>query len=215
MKLILVRHGRTPANVMRALDTAYPGHSLDEVGRSQAQTLPARLRELGVLEQIGGLWVSPIERARQTIAPIEAATGLTATVDSGIREVLAADLEMATDAESMGCYIDTTRAWMAGRLRARIPGSPENGVHTLERFDRVVRDMAAELGDAGTGLLVSHGTILRLWTSLTAAQSAGANPRWIADHPMHNTGITLVEGTPQSGWQLQSWDDGAWSVAPA
>lgn len=194
---------------MRALDTAYPGESLDEVGREQAATLPGRLAELGLLEQIAGLWVSPIERARQTIAPIEEATGLTAIVDSGIREVLAADLEMATDEESVGCYIDTTRAWMAGRLRARIPGSPENGRHTFARFDRVVREMATELGDHGVGLLVSHGTILRLWTSLTAAESSGVDPRWIADHPMHNTGITLVEGSPENGWHLHSWDDGA------
>ncbi|MFC2573385.1 MAG: histidine phosphatase family protein, partial [Actinomyces oris] len=36
MRLILVRHGRTEANVMQALDTAFPGNPLDEVGLGQA-----------------------------------------------------------------------------------------------------------------------------------------------------------------------------------
>ena len=88
MKLILVRHGRTIANVMGALDTAFPGNPLDAVGLAQAQSLPARLDEAGLLETVGSLWVSPIERARQTIAPVERATGLVATIRSGLREVL-------------------------------------------------------------------------------------------------------------------------------
>ena len=90
---------------MQALDTAFPGNPLDEVGLEQADGLPDRLDKAGLLHGLGSLWVSPILRARQTIAPIEAATGLSATVDSGLREVLAADLEMNTDARSVACYV--------------------------------------------------------------------------------------------------------------
>ncbi|WP_448751574.1 histidine phosphatase family protein, partial [Actinomyces naeslundii] len=124
MRLILVRHGRTVANVMQALDTAFPGHPLDDVGLREADGLPGRLKEAGLLEGLGSLWVSPILRARQTIAPIEAATCLSATVDSGLREVLAADLEMNTDARSVACYVDTTRAWMAGSPAHSLPRPP-------------------------------------------------------------------------------------------
>ena len=111
MKLLLVRHGRTIANIMGALDTAYPGNPLDTVGHEQAASLPGRLAETGDLDTISSLWVSPIERARQTIAPVEEATGLTARIRSGLREVLAGDLEMNTDAESVVCYTDTTSTW--------------------------------------------------------------------------------------------------------
>ena len=197
---------------MQALDTAFPGHPLDDVGLREADGLPSRLKEAGLLEGLGSLWVSPILRARQTIAPIEAATGLSATVDSGLREVLAADLEMNTDARSVACYVDTTRAWMAGRPACRIPGSPEDGSDTLRRFDDAVGRIAeqtARMGDQAA-LLVSHGTALRLWTSLKAAPGGGVDPLWIAERPMHNTGITVVDGDPESGWSLTSWDDGAW-----
>ena len=84
MKLLLVRHGRTIANVMRALDTAFPGNPLDEEGSSQADGLPERLARAGHLEGVSRLAVSPILRARQTIAPIEAATGLSARVEAGL-----------------------------------------------------------------------------------------------------------------------------------
>ena len=212
MRLILVRHGRTVANVMQALDTDFPGNPLDDVGRREADGLPARLEEAGLIEALGSLWVSPILRARQTIAPIEAATGLSATIDSGLREVLAAELEMNTDARSVACYVDTTRAWMAGRPACRIPGSPEDGTDTLQRFDDAVGRIAEQTARAGASaaLLVSHGTVLRLWTSLKAAPGSGVDPLWIADRPMHNTGITVVDGDPESGWSLTSWDDGAW-----
>ena len=197
---------------MQALDTAFPGNPLDDVGLREADGLPARRKEPGLLDGLGSLWVSPILRARQTIAPIEAATGLSATIDSGLREVLAADLEMSTDARSVACYVDTTRSWMAGRPACRIPGSPEDGTDTLQRFDDAVGRVAEQTAKAGSAaaLLVSHGTALRLWTSLKAAPGGAVDPLWIAERPMHNTGITVVDGDPSAGWSLTSWDDGAW-----
>ena len=197
---------------MQALDTAFPGNPLDDVGLREADGLPARLKETGLLDGLGSLWVSPILRARQTIAPIEAATGLSATIDSGLREVLAADLEMSTDARSVACYVDTTRSWMAGRPACRIPGSPEDGTDTLQRFDDAGGRVAEQTAKAGSAaaLLVSHGTALRLWTSLKAAPGGAVDPLWIAERPMHNTGITVVDGDPSAGWSLTSWDDGAW-----
>nr|WP_250649222.1 MULTISPECIES: histidine phosphatase family protein [unclassified Actinomyces] len=197
---------------MGALDTAFPGNALDDVGRAQAESLPGRL-PAGLLGTVGSLWVSPIERARQTIAPVERVTGLEARIRSGLREVLAGDLEMRTDRESVLCYTDTTRAWMVGRLHARLPGSPENGQDTFERFDAVVREAAAgRAGERPDALLVAHGTVLRLWTALAAAPGAGVDPAWVADHPMANAGVTLVEGDPERGWALRSWADGAWSA---
>lgn len=210
MKLLLIRHGRTIANVMGALDTDFPGNPLDERGREQAADIPRRLAHSGYLRQITSLWVSPILRARQTIAPLEEATGLEARICSGLREVIAGDLEMNTDTESVACYVDTTRAWMTGRLHARLPGSPEHGAHTLERFNAVVEQIAHSSGDDDVAALVSHGTILRLWTARMAAEGGGVDSAWIADHPMPNAVISVVSGDPERGWCLESWAEGAW-----
>ena len=64
---------------------------------------------------------------------------------------------------------------------------------------------------AGTALLVAHGTVLRLWTALAAAPGGGADPAWIADHPMRNAGISLVEGDPEESWRLVDWNEGEWN----
>lgn len=213
MKLILVRHGRTIANVMGALDNAFPGNPLDEVGLAQAASLPGRLREAGHLEDISSLWVSPILRARQTIAPVEQATGLQAQICSGLREVLAGDLEMNTDAASIACYTDTTRAWMIGRLHARLPGSPEDGADTVGRFSAVVEQISQVAAPDATALLVAHGTVLRVWTALVAATAAGADPAWIANHPMTNTAFSVVMGDHEHGWRLEDWAEGTWRAA--
>ena len=187
MKLLLVRHARTMANVMGALDTAFPGQPLDATGLAQAGTLPERLERAGHLE------------------------GLSAVVDSGLREVLAGDLEMATDERSVACYRDTTRSWMAGRTACRLPGSPEDGVSTLARFDAVVERIAAVTAERGkaAGLLVAHGTVLRLWTALRAAPGGGADPLWVAEHPMSNAGVTVV-CRDRAGWRLVDWNEGDW-----
>ena len=109
----------------------------------------------------------------------------------------------------------TTGACLGGRPACRIPGSPEDGHDTLQRFDDAVGriyEQTAQAGDSAA-LLVSHGTALRLWTSLRAAAGGGVDPLWVADRPMHNTGITIVDGDPGAGWSLTSWDDGAWDRA--
>ncbi len=217
VKLLLVRHGRTRSNTAGALDTALPGAPLDEVGQAQARGLVATLGREGMVAQIGSLWVSPVLRARQTVAPLERATGCQAQVREGLCEVLAGDLEMASDHDSVRCYIDTTRAWMVGRTYCRVPGSKENGQQALERFDAVVHeiwDHTRQSDPTGTALLVAHGTILRLWTSHRAPASSGATAAWIAEHPMANAAVTEVQGDPGSGWRLAGWNDGEWAPRP-
>ncbi len=216
MKLLLVRHGQTSSNVSGAIDTALPGAPLNATGLSQAESLPGRLAQAGLLEAIGSLWVSPVLRARQTMEPIARATGQEVQVREGLREVEAGELEMRTDATAVRCYTDTTRSWMVGRLGCRIPGG-QDGEVTFARFNAVVQEIAActaaVAGDDGTALLVAHGTVLRLWTALAAAAGGGADAAWIAEHPMGNTAVTVADGDPGHGWGLASWNAGEWTGA--
>ncbi|KTR37372.1 histidine phosphatase, partial [Curtobacterium oceanosedimentum] len=41
MRLLLIRHGQTPANVSGVLDAEVPGPGLTELGQQQADALPA------------------------------------------------------------------------------------------------------------------------------------------------------------------------------
>ena len=109
---------------------------------------------------------------------------------------------------------------LIGRTAARLPGSPEDGADTFGRFNDVVARIACAThriigpDGEGTALLVAHGTVLRLWTALAAAPGGGIDPDWVAEHPMGNASTSLVEGDPDSGWRLISWNEGEWRASP-
>ncbi|MFE5921392.1 histidine phosphatase family protein [Streptomyces sp. NPDC056468] len=196
MRLLLVRHGQTPANVDYLLDTAVPGAGLTALGEQQAAALPAALAD----EDIDALYASTLIRTQLTAAPLAAARGLEVLVRDGIREVFAGDLEMLRgDTEAGHAYMKTVFAWAAGDTDLRIPGG-ESGTEVLARYDSVVAE-AAESG-AGAVAMVSHGAVIRMWT---AARAANVDVPFAAAHPLDNTGVVVLDGAPDSGWKALSW----------
>ncbi|GAB2691943.1 histidine phosphatase family protein [Kitasatospora kifunensis] len=67
--LLLVRHGRSTANSAGILAGWTPGVDLDENGRAQADALVDRLADVPLAAAVS----SPLERCRQTLAPLLAA----------------------------------------------------------------------------------------------------------------------------------------------
>ncbi|MHC5257079.1 histidine phosphatase family protein [Streptomyces sp. UC4497] len=81
--LILVRHGRSTANTAGVLAGWTPGVALDERGAAQAARLPERLADLPLAEIVA----SPLQRCRETVAPLLAARPeLTLRTDDRIGE---------------------------------------------------------------------------------------------------------------------------------
>ncbi len=81
--LILLRHGRSTANVAGVLAGRTPGVALDEHGLAQAEALVERLVQL----PLAALVSSPLQRCRETVAPLALARGLEVTVDDRFVEV--------------------------------------------------------------------------------------------------------------------------------
>ncbi|HEX2039572.1 MAG TPA: MSMEG_4193 family putative phosphomutase [Acidimicrobiales bacterium] len=79
---LFVRHGRTPTTG-DVLPGRARGLHLDDDGRAQARATAARI---AALKQVDAVYSSPLERARETAAPIAAALGLRVTVDRGLLE---------------------------------------------------------------------------------------------------------------------------------
>lgn len=195
MRLLLIRHGQTPSNVLGALDTLVPGPGLTALGRQQAAAIPAALAD----ENIGALFASVQVRAQLTAAPLAATLGLPVRVREGLREISAGDLEMKTDAASIQIYHEVAFGWAAGDVERRMPGG-DTGVETFGRFDDAIAEAAAS--GHGTVACVAHGQIIRSWT---AVRALNLDADTASRHMLHNTGVVTLEGTPESGWTMLSW----------
>lgn len=80
--VLLVRHGQTPTTG-KLLPGRAPGLHLAESGRAQAQTAAERI---SALANVDAIYASPLERARETAAPIGKALGQKVTIDKGLLE---------------------------------------------------------------------------------------------------------------------------------
>ena len=188
MRLLLIRHGQTPANVLGLLDTANPGPGLTALGERQANAVAEALRG----EEIDGVFATTLVRTQLTALPFA-----TATVIDGLHEIEAGDLEGRGDRASARTYLETAFAWGSGHLDVTMPGATD-GHAFFERFDRGI-SVAAEVD---TAAVFSHGAAIRVWT---AARARNVPPIFAGSHELENTGVVELEGSPADGWTLISW----------
>jgi probable phosphoglycerate mutase len=80
--VLLVRHGQTPTTGA-VLPGRAKGLHLADAGHQQAERVAQRVAEL---KQIDAIYASPLERARETAAPIGVARGQKVQVDRGLVE---------------------------------------------------------------------------------------------------------------------------------
>ena len=140
MRLLLIRHGQTPANVLGQLDTARPGPGLTPLGERQAAMTPRALRE----RQIAAVFASTLLRTQLTAEPLATDRALDIRVQDGLQEIEAGSLEKRSDRVSVQRYLETVFAWGSGNLGARMPGGPD-GSTFFDRFDAAVAAVAAEV----------------------------------------------------------------------
>lgn len=194
LRLVLVRHGQTDANVRRELDSVPPGAPLNELGLAQAAAVGERL----AVHPVTSVHASHATRAQQTAAPVAAAHGLDVTVHDGVHEVFLGDLEGRSDREAREHFDTVYAAWCAGDLDVRLPGG--ESAHDLRvRYLPVVERITD--GVHSDVVLVSHGAAIRL----AAAALLGDTAETLY---VPNTGLVVLVADPAtpSGWALDHWD---------
>jgi len=80
--MLFVRHGTTPTTG-KVLPGRTPGLHLADAGRAQAQAVADRI---ATLKRVDAVYSSPLERARETAAPIARARRLRVAVERGLLE---------------------------------------------------------------------------------------------------------------------------------
>ncbi|GAA4841037.1 histidine phosphatase family protein [Saccharopolyspora rosea] len=200
IRLILARHGQTPANVDHVLDTLPPGPGLTDLGRRQAAELADRLAG----EKVVSVHASRALRAQQTAAPLARRHGLSVEVADGTHEIYVGELEKRGDPDALRTFDEVYAEWHAGRLDRPMPGG-ETGRQAVDRFVGSARRVLDDGLTSGAVVLVSHGAMLRLVAARLAANITADEAERVH---LPNTGLIVLEPDPDAatGWRCSQWD---------
>lgn len=150
-RLYLVRHG-THGLVGKALAGRLPGISLSDQGRRQAEALSEHFARLSV----GEVQSSPLERCRETAAPIAARLGLPVTVSAALNELDCGDWT----GQTFDVLSHDARwvQWNAERGRTVVPGGESIG----SVRDRVMmRVEALQSHEREPAIFVTHSDVIK------------------------------------------------------
>jgi probable phosphomutase (TIGR03848 family) len=202
--VILVRHGRSTANADGVLAGWTPGVALDEHGTRQAAGLAGRLADLPLAAAVS----SPLQRCRETIAPLLAARP---------------ELALRTDERFGECrYGDWTGRKLAELAEeplwatvqqhpsaAVFPGEGGESVRAMQaRAVDAVREwndrIEEEHGADASYLVCSHGDIIKA----LAADALGMHLDLFQRLSVEPCSVTVIRYTPRRPYLLRLGDTG-------
>ncbi len=202
--ILMVRHGQTPTTG-KLLPGRAPGLHLADEGVKQAERAGERIAEL---KQVDAVYCSPLERARETAAPIGKAVGLRPKVDRGLLECDFGDWTGAELSKLM--KLPEWRTVQKAPSTFRFP----NGESFTEMQVRMVTalDRLRSEHPGGTIVCVSHadtikaamahalGTHLDLFQRIVISTCSISGIAWTTDGPIaltvNSTGGSLRDLTP-------------------
>jgi probable phosphomutase (TIGR03848 family) len=185
--LLLVRHGHTDAAGKRLTGRA-PGVHLNELGRRQAERLVERLE--GV--RIDAIVSSPLERCRETAAPLAKARGRAVDVGRAWIEVGYGEWTGRSISQ-----LRRTKLWrrvMFAPSNVRFPGG-ESLLEVQGRAVDAALDIAARHA-RGTVVVVSHADVIRLLVAHVAGMHADQLQRLSID-TASITAVSVSDGFPR------------------
>ena len=202
--MLLVRHGQTPTTG-KLLPGRAPGLHLAEHGVGQAERAGERIADL---KRVDAIYCSPLERARETAAPIGKAVGMRPKIDRGLLECDFGDWTGAELKQLM--KLPEWRTVQKAPSTFRFP----NGESFTEMQVRIVSalDRLRARHPGGVIVCVSHadpikaamahalGTHIDLFQRIVISTCSISAIAWSTDGPIaltvNSTGGSLSELTP-------------------
>jgi probable phosphoglycerate mutase len=198
-EILLVRHGESaPAVEGRPFDLI-DGHGdppLDPEGRRQAERVAERLVSTG--ERIAAVYVTTLQRTRQTAEPLLERIGLEARVEADLREVFLGEWEggelrrRVADGDPIAARMYEEQRWDV------IPGG-EPADAFRDRVRRAIERIAAAHPD-DVVVAVVHGGVIGEVLNIAAGTSG------FAFTGADNASISHVVVTPL-GWRIRCFND--------
>jgi len=185
--VLLVRHATTPVTGTRLTGWS-PGHHLSAAGVAQAEAAADRLAGLPVR----AIYSSPLERCRETAAPIARRLRVAIRVRQDLGEV-----RFGTWTDRTLAQLRRTQLWKRVQLAPSTIRFPE-GESFLEVQDRAVREVL-RIADAHRDdvvVAVSHADVIKLVLAHAAGMHLDAFQR-LALEPCSVSAVALGAGVPR------------------
>jgi probable phosphoglycerate mutase len=186
--VLLVRHGTTPTTG-KMLPGRAGGLHLSEKGQAQAAAAAERIALLG--KAPAAVYASPLERARETAAPIARALGLRVRTAPGLVEV---DVGQWTEKPLTRLYRTrewpTVQRWPGG---FRFPGGESFAEMSVRAMDAVLALVADHPGQ--TIVAVSHADPIKAVVAATAGVPIDLMQRLVVS-PCSISAILFTAGGP-------------------
>jgi len=164
-RLYLIRHGRASHRSSEEAATSrgrVADPPLDQTGREQAEILAKRLLKM---EAPAAIYVSPLQRARQTIAPFEMATGMTATVVDDLAEWYGGGWEFMEFEELLHEHPEMpSRVLRQDPIFFLAPGGEPHDAFRARVVDAVEASLAAH--PEGDVWIVCHGGVINAYVGM-------------------------------------------------
>lgn len=174
VRIYLVRHGESEANVAHRFANGVEGYPLTERGRGQAEVLAERLMAELDARPTDSLHTSPVRRALETAEVLadRLQTPLSSP-DAALAEFDVGDFEGTDDPEHWQAYESVMSGWLLdGEMDRRLPGG-ESYRDIEERFMPFLRGLIDDSTPGDTHVLVSHGGLIRTMVPLIAENVDG------------------------------------------
>jgi len=221
MTITFIRHGQSYGNTSGNIDTQVPGPVLTPDGQQQAKDIAAQLGD----RNFDAIYASTMVRTQQTAVPLSQYLGLPIQVLPGLQEIEAGKYEGTPERAGLFGYLTAPLAWaglsvtpppnvsfnpITPNLDAFIPSAPGSttGLNGHQFEDRVNGALQTiyDNGDRNAAVF-SHGGTIMIWTMMNAKNlSAEQKIMLFTQHPLGNTGVVVVEGNPEDGWNLVEWN---------
>lgn len=197
-QILLIRHG---SSIGETVDTIELGPLtisnpvLSEEGQAQALALADHLRD----ERIAQIFITPLQRTHQTIAPLATIKGLTPIAIADLREVHMGDWEHS--------FYQHARAGhpIVGQMFAQetwdvIPNA-ERSTDFAVRVRRGIETIVNAMEPGTSVISVSHaGTIAEI-----CRQATGSRP--FAFMAPENSSVSRLVVDPRGQWKLRNFND--------
>jgi broad specificity phosphatase PhoE len=192
VKLYLLRHAQSIANVEHVFSNHGLKHPLTDLGRKQAYEVARRLEVL----PIEAIYTSPILRAIETTVVVAHKLRLNYQIEPDLREIDAGIFENRSTVHEGQEYWQVMQRWLSGEHEVQIEGG-ETRTAVMARaaafLEQIVSSQKPSLAITHGGFL-THGVAPLCGLKLTQAQIEG----------LYNTALVELERR-DGAWHCLTW----------